>query len=157
MSVNFCCRFGLLAPLLFIPNSYAGGKLSLSQAELTIKPQARLPELVVENQGDGPLYLDVTQQLLTNPGSQPETLVDIGNTESPSLLVTPSRLTLGPGQKRNMQLRVLAQPEKTQVWRITFRPQQKMHVVTDGVAATRAPLRISIGYGVVIYQAGGQR
>lgn len=157
MSVNLWYRFGLLAPLLLMPKSYAGGILSLSQAELSIKPQARLPELVVENQGDGPLYLNVIQQLLTNPGSLPESLVDIGNTESPSLLVTPSRLILGPGQKRSMQLRVLAQPQKTQVWRVTFRPQQKMQVVTDEFSATRVPLRISIGYGVVIYQSGDQR
>ena len=157
MSVDFWCRFGLLATLLFIPNGYAAGILSLSQAELSIKPQARLPELAVENQGDGPLYLDVTQQLLINPGSLPETLVDIGNTESPSLLVTPSRLILGPGQKRSLQLRVLAQPKKTQVWRVTFRPQQEIHVVTAGVTATRAPLRVSIGYGVVIYQTGSQQ
>lgn len=156
MSVNIWYRLGMLAALLLSHHSYAGGVLSLPRVELSISPQGRLPELVVENQGDGPLYLEVRQQLLTNPGSLPEKLVDVGNTESPSLLVLPARLILGPGQKRNMQLRVLSQPAKTQAWRITFRPQQNMHVVSAGVTSPRVPLRLSIGYGVVIYQTGSQ-
>lgn len=152
--MNFCYRLGALAALLLTPGSHAGGLLSLSQVELTILPQGHLPDLVVENQGDGPLYLEVRQQLLTNPGSRPEQLIEVGNTESPSLLVMPSRLILGPGQKRNMQLHVLTQPAKTQVWRVTFRPQQALNVVTAGTTPIRVPLLVSVGYGVVIYQAG---
>ncbi|MFC0226298.1 hypothetical protein [Serratia aquatilis] len=156
MSLSFCYQLGALVILLFIQDCHAGGLLSLSQAELTIKPQGRLPELVVENLGDGPLYLSVSQQLLTNPGTQPETLIDVGDTKSPSLLVIPSRLILGPGQKRMMQLSVLSQPSKTQVWRITFRPQQNIHVFSSEATSTRVPLRVSIGYGVVIYQTGSE-
>ncbi|MFZ1874689.1 MAG: hypothetical protein WAU54_18215 [Chania sp.] len=156
MSLNFCYLLGALVTVLLIQDSHAGELLSLSQAELTIKPQGRLPELVVENLGDGPLYLSVSQQLLTNPGAQPETLIDVGDTKSPSLLVIPSRLILGPGQKRVMQLSVLSQPSRTQVWRITFRPQQNMHVFSSEVTSPRVPLRVSIGYGVVIYQTGSE-
>ena len=156
MSVNIWFRFSLLAALFLSHHSYAGGVLSLPRVELSISPLGRLPELVVENKGDGPLYLEVRQQLLTNPGSLPERLVDVGNTESPSLLVLPARLILGPGQKRNMQLHVLSQPTKTQAWRITFRPQQNVHVVSTEVTSPRVPLRLSIGYGVVIYQTGSQ-
>lgn len=145
-----------MATPLLLNTCYAGGLLNLSQVELTISPQQRLPELVVENRGNGTLYLEIKQQLLKNPGSQPETLVDVGNTEAPSLLVMPSRLKLGPGQKRSMQLSILSQPAKSQVWRITFRPQQDLNVTTNGVALPRAPLLISIGYGVVIYQLGHQ-
>ncbi|AKJ42007.1 hypothetical protein [Pragia fontium] len=156
MSLIFSRCFGVLAALLLAQHSYAGGLLTLSQAELTIPQQGHLPELVVENSGDATLYLDIQQQLLTNPGLQPETLIGVGHVESPSLLVTPSRLALGPGQKRTMQLRVLSQPEKTQVWRITFRPQQNLNVITTGTTPIRTPLFISIGYGVVIYQIGSQ-
>ncbi|WP_422526642.1 hypothetical protein [Serratia fonticola] len=154
MSMTFWRWSGVLMTMLLVQSSCAGDLLSLSQAELTIPFKGRLPELVVENLGDGPLYLNVSQQLLVNPGSQPETLIDIGDTESPSLLVIPPRLILGPGQKRNMQLSVLSQPTKTQVWRITFRPQQNIRVFSTGAASRRVPLRVSIGYGVVIYQTG---
>jgi hypothetical protein len=156
MSLIFWRGLSVLMALLLGQSSYAGGLLSLSQAELTVPLQGRLPELVVENRGDGPLYLEVRQQLLTNPGLQPEALIDVGHTESPSLLVTPSRLILGPGQKRTMQLRVLSPPAKTQVWRITFRPQQHLSVTTAGSTPARMPLLVSIGYGVVIYQTGSQ-
>ncbi|MBL5828776.1 hypothetical protein [Serratia fonticola] len=157
MSLIFWRRLGVLMALLLVQKSgYAGGVLSLSQAEFTVPLHGRLPELVVENHGDGPLYLEVRQQLLTNPGLQPETLIDVGHTESPSLLVMPSRLILGPGQKRTMQLRVLSAPAKTQVWRITFRPQQHLSVTTAGAMSARMPLLVSIGYGVVIYQTGSQ-
>ncbi|MCO7509157.1 hypothetical protein RDT67_13130 [Serratia fonticola] len=156
MSLIFWRGLSVLMALLLVHSSYAGGLLSLSQAELTVPLQGRLPELVVENRGDGPLYLEVRQQLLTNPGLQPETLIDVGHTESPSLLVMPSRLILGPGQKRTMQLRVLSAPAKTQVWRITFRPQQHLSVTTAGSTPAGLPLLVSIGYGVVIYQTGSQ-
>lgn len=99
MSLIFWRGLGVLMTMLLVHSSYAGGILSLSQAELTLPLRGRLPELVVENRGDGPLYLEVQQQLLTNPGLKPEILIDVGHTESPSLLVIPSHLILGLDKK----------------------------------------------------------
>lgn len=139
---------GLLLAL-FATQGSAAGILKLSRTELVLKPGKPANELYVENTGDTPLYLDVEQQLLVNPGQMPESLIPIQNVEFPSLLVTPTRLVLAPGQKQKMVFKELKQTALPMVWRVTFRPRERLHVDTENVSP---PLIVSIGYGVVIYQ-----
>lgn len=136
---------------LFASQCLAAGVLKLSRTELILEPGKHLPQLDAENIGDTPLYLEVEQQQLLNPGLLPEHLLPIGKVQRPSLLVAPDRLVLAPGQKRRMTLRVLATPAQTRVWRLTFRPKERLQVDTQTRAA---PLVLSVGYGVVIYQLG---
>jgi len=142
------CFLGLLL-VLFATPVMAVGVLSLSRTELTLEPGKSAPELHVENTGDTPLYLDVEQKLLLNPGQAPERLVPIQEVERPSLLVTPGRLVLAPGQKRRMVLQEIETPTRTQVWRVTFRPRERLHIESEVLSA---PLVVSVGYGVVVYQ-----
>ncbi|MDR0240943.1 MAG: hypothetical protein LBJ65_04980 [Burkholderia sp.] len=144
-----------LLPLLCCTCSYAAGLLKLSRAELTLAPDKPASELWVENIGDGPLYLDITQHLVMNPGQSPEQLVPVGEVQGPTLLVLPGRLVLSPGQKYRMALNELATPNHTQVWRVTFRPREYIVVDSDQERAATAPLFVSVGYGVVIYQLHG--
>lgn len=130
----------------------AAGILHLPRAELRLEPGKPPGELLAENRGDSPLYLDVEQQLLLNPGSKPEVLTPVGETEQPSLLVTPNRLILAPGQKYRMNLRILNQPARTQVWRITFRPRERVTLDPGEADNSAAPLVINMAYGVLIYQ-----
>ncbi|MBY4726159.1 MULTISPECIES: hypothetical protein [Burkholderia] len=135
--------------------SWAAGVLKLSSAELTLEPaqaQATARELYVENVGDTPLYLNIEQHLLTNPGESPEHLVPVAEVARPTLLVSPARLTLAPNQKYRMGLKELAVPEQTQVWRITFRPKEQIVVDATQDEGAPAPLFVNVGYGVVIYQ-----
>ncbi|MGY6241256.1 hypothetical protein [Burkholderia ambifaria] len=145
---------GLLAAL-GCSSALAAGILKLSRTELRLEPDKPANELWVENIGDTPLYLDVTQHLVTNPGYTPEHLVPVTEVEQPTLLVLPSRLTLSPRQRYKMAIKELATPSNSQVWRLTFRPKENI-VVDAGEAADGqpAPLIISVGYGVVIYQSG---
>ncbi|MGB3433893.1 hypothetical protein [Achromobacter sp.] len=129
----------------------AAGSLHLPRAELRLEPGKAAGELLAENRGDSPLYLDVEQQLLLNPGSTPEILVPVGETEQPGLLVTPNRLILAPGQEYRMNMRVLSTPARTQVWRITFRPRERV-IVNPGEVDGSAPLILNMAYGVLIYQ-----
>ncbi len=142
---------GLLA-LLCCTSSMAAGILKLSRTELTLSPDQQVPELWAENVGDTPLYLDVTQQLVTNPGESPERLVPVTEVPRPTLLVSPNRLALAPGQKYRVMLKELGTPTQAQVWRLTFRPKERLVVNAADMAGTQAPLVISVGYGVVIYQ-----
>lgn len=128
------------------------GMLHLPRAELRLEPGQTPGELLAENRGDSPLYLDVEQKLLLNPGATPEVLVPIAQTEQPTLLVTPNRLILAPGQKYRMTLRVLQTPARTQVWRITFRPRERVILQPGEAGETATPLVIRMAYGVVIYQ-----
>ncbi|MCA8252713.1 hypothetical protein LGM89_05525 [Burkholderia sp. AU31624] len=143
---------GLLAALACTCSS-AAGVLKLSRVELTLEPgQAAARELYAENVGDTPLYLNVEQHLLTNPGDSPEHLVPVAEVAHPTLLVSPARLTLAPGQRYRMGLKELAAPSETQIWRITFKPKERIVVDAAQGEGAPAPLFVNVGYGVVIYQ-----
>ncbi|MFJ2362205.1 hypothetical protein ACIPIN_00540 [Pseudomonas sp. NPDC087697] len=141
---------GLLLAL-FATQGMAAGVLKLSRTELKLEPGKSAHELYVENTGDTPLYLDVKQELLLNPGQAPERLVPIQEVERPGLLVTPGRLVLAPGQKHRMLLKEIEAPSRTLVWRVTFRPRERLIIDAGDVSA---PLVVSVGYGAVIYQLG---
>ncbi|WP_081057650.1 hypothetical protein [Burkholderia diffusa] len=147
---------GMLA-LLCCTSSMAAGILKLSRTELTLAPDKPVPELWVENVGDTPLYLDVTQQLVTNPGASPERLIPVSEVASPTLLVSPNRLALAPGQKYRVMPKELGTSTQAQVWRLTFRPRERIVVDAAGLSGTQAPVVISVGYGVVIYQTAHQK
>ena len=104
---------------------------SLSHAEIWLRGDGRTSRLYAENAGDTTLYLDVEQRLLRNPGEQPEELTPIGEVRNPTLLVAPVRLALAPGQRAPITLKELARPESPQVWRVTFRPREKLLVAND--------------------------
>lgn len=142
---------------LWSPAGLAAGVLKLSSTELRFAPDQPQGELYAQNTGDSPLYLDVAQQLVVSPGQPDEHLVPIHEVRRPSLLVTPNRLVLAPGQKYRMTLKALQVPLHNQVWRITFRPRERVIVETGPAAGQPAPLAVSVGYGVVIYQRAAQQ
>ncbi|WP_244137710.1 hypothetical protein [Burkholderia sp. BCC1644] len=157
MSVMKTRLRGVLALLavLACTSSMAAGVLKLSRVELTLAPDQPASELYAENVGDTPLYLNVEQHLVENPGETPERLVPVAEVERPGLLIQPNRLVLAPAQKYRMVMRELGtSPQKTQVWRVTFRPTERIVVANDTQDSLATPLSISIGYGVVIYQHG---
>ena len=143
----------LLGGLLICPlHGMAAGVLKLSTTELRLVPDQRQGVLFVENTGDSPLYLDVEQTQVLNPAEKSEQLLDISQVPKPGLLVTPNRLVLAPGQKYRMNIKTLGSPASNQVWRVTFRPREHVIVQAQGAEGVSAPLSVSVGYGVVIYQ-----
>lgn len=142
---------------LSIGTGHTAGVLRLSHSEITLGGPERSGRLEAENIGDSPLYLDVTQQKVQTPLTVPEVRIPVGEVPSPSLLVSPMRMVLGPGQKQVLDLRVLRQPQRRQIWRITFRPRENFTAEARNDEGTIVPLSVSIGYGVVIYQQGTQQ
>ncbi|MBN3787645.1 hypothetical protein [Burkholderia sp. Ac-20353] len=155
MTLGLRVALGLLTAVC-CTSSLAAGVLKLSRTEMTLAPDKPPGELWVENKGDTPLYLDVTQQLVANPGQMPEQLVPVTEVPHPGLLVMPRRMTVSPGQKTRMTLKVLETPQQAQVWRVTFRPKERIAVEASDAEGRPAPLFISVGYGVVIYQRAGR-
>lgn len=147
-SVALLSGWLLMCPL----SGMAAGVLKLSTTELRLAPDQRQGALYALNTGDSPVYLDVEQALVLNPGDKPEQLQAISQVPNPGLLVTPTRLVLAPGQKYRMNIKTLGTPASNQVWRLTFRPRENVIVQTQGADGVSAPLSISVGYGVVIYQ-----
>lgn len=142
---------GALAALC-CTSSMAAGILKLSRTELTVAPGKPVGTLRVENTGDTPLYLDVEQHLVANPGETQERLLPVSEVERPSLLVLPNRLALAPGQTYQMVVKELSTPSKPHVWRVTFRPRERILVETSQHEKLLTPLFIRVGYGAVIYQ-----
>ncbi|MBM1189237.1 hypothetical protein GYM98_21435 [Pseudomonas lundensis] len=130
----------------------AAGVLKLSTTELRFLPDQREGALYAQNTGDSPLFLDVEQTLVFNPGEQPEQRLALSQVSNPGLLVTPARLVLAPGQRYRMNIKTLGNPAVNQVWRVTFRPRENVIVQTQGEDGLSAPLSVNVGYGVVIYQ-----
>lgn len=133
-------------------HALAAGVLKLSTTELRFFPDQREGALYAQNTGDSPLFLDVEQALVLNPGEQPEQMRALNQVTNPGLLVTPARLVLAPGQKYRMNIKALDLPAGNQVWRVTFRPRENVIVQAQGADSLSAPLLVSVGYGVVIYQ-----
>ena len=143
----------LMGWLMMLPShGMAAGVLNLSTTELRLVPDQRQGALYAQNTGDSPLYLDVEQALVLHPGEQPEQLQAISEVPKPGLLVTPTRLALAPGQKYRMNIKTLGTPDSNQVWRVTFRPREHVTVQVQGPDGVLAPLSVSVGYGMVIYQ-----
>ena len=138
--------------LMWPLHGMAAGVLNLSTTELRLVPDQHQGALYAQNTGDSPLFLDVEQALVLNPAEKPEQLLDISQVANPGLLVTPSRLVLAPGQKYRMNIKTLGSPANNQVWRVTFRPREHVIVQAQGAEGVSAPLSVSVGYGVVIYQ-----
>ncbi|KVO66610.1 hypothetical protein WJ78_01945 [Burkholderia ubonensis] len=159
MSVMRCEWRWILGALtaLCCTNSEAAGILKLSRTEMTISPGKPACELVVENAGDTPLYLSIEQHLVENPGETPEHLVAVSEVMRPGLLISPDRLTVAPGQQYRMIVKVLNTPAQLQVWRVTFRPSERIVVEATQSNGVPAPLFVSVGYGAVIYQLSGDR
>ncbi|MCO1372709.1 hypothetical protein L0Z42_19600 [Burkholderia multivorans] len=150
------CAAGVLFAA-YCASSVAAGILKLSRPELTLESDKPPGELWVENVGDTPLYLTVSQELVTNPGHMPEQRAPIDEVPRPGLLVTPNRLSLAPGQKYRMTLKAFAVPEETQVWRVTFRPNERIRIEGRDAEHGPAPLFVSVGYGAVIYHLGREK
>lgn len=130
----------------------AAGVLKLSHVEMWMRGDARVGKLYAENVGDSMLYLEIEQRLLLNPGEQPEQLVPVEQVERPTLLAAPTKLALGPGQRYRIALRELMRPQTPQVWRLTFRPKESVLLLGESMDGVAAPLSVSIGYGVLVYQ-----
>ncbi|MBR8656098.1 hypothetical protein KDH83_22565 [Achromobacter sp. Marseille-Q0513] len=145
-------RGALLCCALLPAMAMAAGVLKLSHAEIWLRGDGRTSRLYAENIGDTTLYLEVEQRLLRNPGQQPEELTPIAEVRHPTLLVAPVRLALAPGQRAPVTMKELARPDSPQVWRVTFRPREKLLAAQDPAQEVAAPLVVSIGYGVLIYQ-----
>ncbi|KVN44502.1 hypothetical protein WT12_23670 [Burkholderia territorii] len=157
MSMTQRVRLWVLGAMVALccTSSFAAGILKLWRTEMAIAPGKPARELVVENTGDTPLFLNIEQHLVENPGEMPERLTPVSEVMRPGLLVSPNRLTVAPGQRYRMIVKVLNTPTQSQVWRVTFRPTERIVVEAAQSNGAPAPLFVSVGYGAVIYQLSG--
>ncbi|WP_051506703.1 hypothetical protein [Chania multitudinisentens] len=76
------------------------------------------------------------------------------------MMASPTKLTLGPGQKRDINLVVLTVPQKEVLYRLYIVPVSSIKVVGDeSKDKIKAPLTFGVAYGVVVHHlppAGAQ-
>lgn len=104
----------------------------------------------VRNVGDAPLYLAISLQKVRNPGGTPEDKVPLSELEHPSLLASPDKLTLGPGQSRSVSLKSLSAPVSEEMYRLYVIPVRSMQVEQAAQDKITAPISVAVGYGVLV-------
>lgn len=84
----------------------------------------------VTNTGDTPQFVNIQLSQITNPGVAPEDeqTIPSGLIKEPYLYATPFKLSLGPRQEKQVQLKTLKKPEKEKVYRLSVIPQQKANI-----------------------------
>ena len=145
-------QFILTAGLMALSQlAQADGQLMVMPARSTIEGQQ--PRTVqVSNLGDKPLYLKVDLVRIENPGETPERKTAIGDIAQPEMMANPAKLTLGPGQKRDINLVALKAPAKETVYRLYIVPVSSIKVVgEDSKDKINAPITFGVAYGVVVH------
>lgn len=142
IGLGLCC---------FTVFAHADGQLMVMPAKTTMTGQGD-KKVQVSNVGDKTLYLNIELVRIDNPGLSPEKKTALGDIAKPQIIATPAKLTLGPGQKRDIHLTALATPAQETVYRLYIVPVSSIKIVGDeSPDKIRAPLTFGIGYGVVIY------
>lgn len=135
----------------FMAQAGADGQLMVMPARSTI--EGLQPRTVqVSNLGDKPLYLKVDLVHIDNPGDIPEKKTGIGNVSEPELMANPGKLTLGPGQKRDISLVALKIPAKETLYRLYIVPVSSIKILGNNEnEKITAPLTFGVAYGVVVH------
>lgn len=107
-------------------------------------------KVTVRNMGDATLYLSVSLQRVMNPGVTPEEKVDLGQLDNPGLIASPDKVTLGPGQTRQIEVKSLMEPAREELYRLYVVPVRSLKVDAAPQDKITAPMSVSIGYGVLV-------
>ncbi|AHG18520.1 hypothetical protein Z042_01865 [Chania multitudinisentens RB-25] len=129
----------------------ADGQLMVMPARSTVEgDQSRTVQ--VSNLGDKPLYLKIDLMRIENPGENPERKTAIGEITQPEMMASPAKLTLGPGQKRDINLVALKVPTRETLYRLYVVPVSSIKVVgNESKEKITAPLTFGVAYGVVVH------
>lgn len=141
----------LLLSLIFLGSSLARAEGELMVMPASLKVYNNHEHMVnVRNVGDESLYLSITLQKVINPGIEPEEKLAMSQIDHPTLLASPDKLTLGPGQSRSISLKSLVEPSVEALYRLYIVPVRAMQVENAPKDKITAPMSVSVGYGVLI-------
>lgn len=131
--------------------AYADGQLMVMPARSTVEGQ-QTRHVQVSNLGDKPLYLKIDLVRVDNPGETPERKIPIGEIAQPEIITNPAKLTLGPGQKRDISLVALKSPAKETLYRLYIVPVSSIKIIGgEQKDKITAPLTFGVAYGVVVH------
>lgn len=133
-------------------STFAAGQLVVSPIRETVEGLQK-KEIRLENKGDQTLYVEVSMSLIddANLNAEQQKRTEIKNISSPELMPNLSKLTLGPGQTRVLDLTPLKSPLQEKVYILYAIPVPGIKVEGEAVDSVKAPINIAVGYGAVIY------
>ncbi|WP_272682135.1 hypothetical protein [Providencia sp. PROV129] len=104
----------------------------------------------IENRGDNPEFVNIELFQIENPGVSPneEKLTSVGLIGNPYLYATPFKLTLQPRQIKKIEIKVLHQPKKELVYRLSVMPQREIEVKES----KNNIMNVGLGYLILIRQ-----
>ncbi|KFK94635.1 hypothetical protein IV04_20805 [Serratia sp. Ag1] len=140
-----------LGLLILGGKAQADGQLMVMPARSTIEGQ-QTRTVQVSNLGDTPLYLKIDLARIENPGETPERKTNLGDITAPEMMANPAKLTLGPGQKRDINLVALKAPAKETLYRLYIVPISSIKIVgEERHDKISAPLTFGVAYGVLVH------
>ncbi|MCA8252716.1 hypothetical protein LGM89_05540 [Burkholderia sp. AU31624] len=107
------------------------------------------------NNGDRPEYVTISLSRLLNPGVplKDEKREPVGEEAQPTLIAFPFKLSLAPGQTKNIVVKPLQAVQNETVYRLDVHPSIK--VMTQGEQKTAGTIVINMGFSTLVRQMPG--
>jgi P pilus assembly chaperone PapD len=136
--VSLACALCLCAP------ARADMALSKVVVDFTSARAAR-DDIEIANPADEILYVSIEPAEILNPGGPQERRVTNPNPRELGLLISPTRLVLGPGERKVIRFSLLARPQdRDRIFRVTIKP------VIGEIVAKQSALKVVVGYDVLV-------
>ena len=133
----------VLSALAFPATARAEMVLSKVVVELG-EGRAASDDIEVWNDGPETIYVVAEPSEIVSPGTVAERRERVVDPTVSGLLVSPQRLVLQPGQRRQVRIaHVLAQPARDRVYRVTIKP------VAGALVARGDAVKVFVGYDVL--------
>lgn len=133
----------------FIPG-LAAATIDLFPKEIVIDSGTTSVQII--NNGDRPEYVTISLSRLLNPGVllKDEKLEPVGEEAQPTLVAFPFKLSLAPGQTKNIVLKPLKAVQHETVYRLDVKPEIK--VMTQGRQKATGSVVINLGFSALVRQ-----
>lgn len=133
----------------FVPG-FAAATIDLFPKEIVIDSGTTSVQII--NNGDRPEYVAISMSRLLNPGVElkDEKLEPVGEEAQPTLVAFPFKLSLAPGQTKNIVLKPLKAVQNETVYRLDVKPEIK--VMTQALQKATGNVVINLGFSALVRQ-----
>ena len=142
--LRFALLTALLGLVLTVPPSFAN--ISMDQMILDFGPNSTdHRDITIFNHGDETSYVDVQVFQVLQPGTPDEARQKVTNLDELSLLATPAKIILGPGQQKLLRIvNLKARDSVDRIYRIAVTPIPG-EFETSGTA-----IKVMVGYEALV-------
>ena len=128
-----------------MPAGMAQAQLAVSEMVVDMTAPDDRKDLIVTNTGDDTMYVAVEIKEFINPGMPDQTEIAHRTPDETGLLVSPSKMVLGAGERAVVRMAVIERPDAAdRVFQVTVKP-----VLGDEETQTTM-IRLLVAYGVLV-------